>query len=404
MKPLFPAHRAAEEFASVIDGHPSDEAADRYASLAAVVTVMRTHDHPEPRPEFVSDLRSRLMLAAETELVAAPVATPRPAVRPPRRRERHLAAAAAALVLVGGTAGMATAAQGSVPGDPLYPIKLGIEQASVALHASDAGKGADLLDQAGTRLSETRSLVSGNASAAEIESTLQSFTTTADRGADLLFRSYQQDGDDQSIATVRSFTAEQMSALADLAPSAPPQAAGAFQQAANAVADIDQQARVLCVACSAAGALGLPPDLIGPTSAPSLGTLIQHPAQMAEAQARAARALAAAAEAANRTAARLPGVPTGQQASGGQATTTAPDQGTGPTSTVTSGRPVKDLVDGVTQKSGGLTNGLSDAVNGVTDGVTSGVDSALGGGSSTGDLGDTVTGTVGGLLGGLTGP
>lgn len=409
MKPLFPAHRAAEEFASVIDGHPSEEISDRYASLAAVVTLMRTHEHPEPRPEFVSDLRSRLMLAADTELVPAPAAPTRPQVRPPRRRERHLAAAAAALVLVGGTAGMATAAQGSVSGDPLYPVKLGIEQASVALHTSDAGKGADLLGQAATRVSEVQSLVSGDGSVAEIESTLQSFTTTADRGADLLFKSYQEDGDDRSIATVRSFTAEQMGALSALAPVAPPQAADALERAANAVADIDQQARVLCAACAEAGALPVPDDLIGPTSAPSLGTLIQHPAQMAEAQARAARALAAAAEAANRTAAQQPITvpspvgtgPTGQ-------VSTSPEQDGSSTPVVTSSQPVKDLVNGVTQKTGGLTNGLSDAVNGVTDGLTSGVDATLGGGSDTGsgdgDLGDTLTGTVNGLLGGLTGP
>ncbi|HEY3535358.1 MAG TPA: DUF5667 domain-containing protein, partial [Pedococcus sp.] len=264
MKPLLPAHRAAEEFASVIDGHPSDATADRYAPLAAVVTVLRTHEHPEPQPEFVSDLRSRLMLAAETELVPAP-SVPRPTVRPPRRRERHLAAAAAALVLVGGTAGMAAASQGSVPGDPLYPLKLGIEHASVAMHPSDAGKGADLLGQAGTRLDEVRSLLSGDGSTAEVESTLQSFTSTANRGSELLFRSYQRNGDDQSIATVRAFAAEQMTTLADLAPEAPPQAAGAFQRAANTVAAIDQQARVLCVACGGAGALAVPDDLIGPT-------------------------------------------------------------------------------------------------------------------------------------------
>ena len=82
MKPLLPAHRAAEEFASVIDGHPSDETADRYESLAAVVTLMRTHDHPEPRAEFVADLRSRLMLAAETDLVPVPAPAPRRSSRP----------------------------------------------------------------------------------------------------------------------------------------------------------------------------------------------------------------------------------------------------------------------------------------------------------------------------------
>jgi hypothetical protein len=303
---------------------------------------------------------------------------------------------------------MAAASQVSVPGDPLYPLKLGIEQASLAVHTSDAGKGADLLGQAGTRLDEVRSLLADDGSPAEVESTLQGFTTTADRGSALLFRSYQQNGDDQSIATVRSFASQQMAALADLAPSAPRQTADAFQQAADEVAAIDQQARVLCVACTRAGPLAVPDDLVGPTSAASLDTLIRHPARMAQAQARAARALAAAAEAADRTAARQPaGSP--HRTSGGGATTSTPGQDDRSTQLVTSSRPVKDLVDGVTGKGGGLTSGLRDTVKGVTSGVTSGatggVDATLGGGSDTltDQLGDTVDGTVGGLLGGLTG-
>lgn len=405
MKPLFPAHRAAEEFASVIDGHPSDETSDRYASLAAVVTLMRTQEHPEPRPEFAADLRSRLMLAAEAELVPAPVVTPaRPQVRPPRRRERRLAAAAAALVLVGSAAGMATAAQRSVPGDPLYPLKLGMEQASVALHSSDAGKGADLLGQADTRLSEVQALVADGGTPADIGATLQRFQATAGHGADLLFQSYQQDGDDASIATVRSFATDQMATLARLAPTAPAGSASAFQRAADTVAAIDQQARVLCVACSQTSALSVPGDLIGPTSAASLTTLIQHPAQIAGAEARAARALATAAQEAGHAAAQQPSATGSPDSTSG--TQAPPATGTlaGTTTTTTGGQPVKDLVDGVTKKTGGLTNGLTDAVKGTTGNATGGVDATTGAGGATGDLGDTVTGTVGGLLGGLTGP
>jgi len=407
MKPLFPAHRAAEEFASVIDGHPDDETSDRYASLAAVVTLMRTHEHPEPRPEFASDLRSRLLLAAESELVPAPVAAPRPPARELRPHRRPLATAAAALVLIGGTAGVAAAAQGSVPGDPLYPLKLGIEQASVALHTSDSGKGADLLGQASTRLSEAQTLIDDGGSASEIRTTLQSFTSTADRGAGLLFSSYQGSGDDQSITTVRSFTATQMARLATVAPTAPPSTAGAFERAANTLAEIDQQARVLCSACSEAASLSVPHDLIGPSSVASLSTLIQHPAQMAEAQARAARALAAAAEAADRVAAQQPPASTQQPPAGSLPGTGSTEKPGSPISVAAGDQPVRDLVDGVTSKTGGLTNGLSDAVNGVTSKVTDGVGTALdGSGSDEGgnDLGSTVDKTVNGLLGGLTGP
>ncbi|HET8560170.1 MAG TPA: DUF5667 domain-containing protein [Marmoricola sp.] len=404
MKSLLPAHRAAEEFAIAVDGHTDDAIADRYASLVEVVTRLRDHHQPEPRPEFVADLRSRLMTAAETELVATTTPPRVSRVRPPRRRERPLAAAAAALVFVGSTAGMAAAAQESMPGDALYPLKLGIEQASVALHTSDAGKGADLLDQAGTRLSEVRGLLDAGAPASNVNDTLRSFTATAGQGADLLFRAYQEGGDDQDITTVRSFTHTQMAALVRLAPEAPKQSRDSFAEAAATVAAIDQQARVLCAACGGAGApLAVPDALAGPSSTASLSALIEHPVAMAEAQARAARALAQAAEAASQTAVEAGGQLAGQDSgtlSGGAVSSTT-GGGDPTTSLATSGsQPVKDLLDGVTKGTGGLTNALSDSTKTATDGLTSSLDTTLSGGDPTGNLTDTVTGTVDGLLGG----
>ncbi|HEY6934792.1 MAG TPA: DUF5667 domain-containing protein [Marmoricola sp.] len=416
MKPLIPAHRAAEEFARVVDGHPRDGAADRYAPLADVVTLLRSHEQPDPRPEFAADLRERLMLAAETELVPAPA---RPAAPSPRRRarrrERPVAALAAALVFVGGSAGVAAAAQGSVPGDPLYPLKRGIEQASVALHTTDASKGADLLGQAATRLDEVRSLVGQGAPAETVNQTLQQFTDTAGQGADLLFRSYQQGGDDQDITRVRSFAHQQMDALSRLSPAAPRQSADAFRQAAGTLAGIDQQARVLCSACSDAGPLALPGALAGPRSTASLTALIQHPTAMAAADARRARALAQAAEAAGRTATRstpLPGQLPGQQelpsVPGSTTTTSTSSGGTGGGSgstPVTTGdaQPVQDLLNGVTQKTGGLTNALTDTAEKATGGLGGAVDDTLNGGDPTGDLSKTVNGTVDGTVGGLLG-
>lgn len=415
MRPLLPAQRAAEEFAGVVDGHPGDGVADRYVPLAEVVTLLRAHEQPVPRPEFVIDLRERLMLAAETELRPAAAAAPetRQSLRP-RRRERHLAAAAAAIVLVGGTAGVATAAQGSLPGDPLYPLKLGIEQASVALQPSDAGKGTDLLQQAGTRLSEARSLIAERAPAGQVAQSLQSFSSTAGQGADLLFRDYQGNADSQAISKVHSFATAQMAVLRELAPRAPAGTASAFQQAANTVAGLDQQAHALCAACSEGGPVAVPRDLVGPSSAASLDALIRQPAVMAAAQARLARALAAAAEAAGRSAARQPAgsttagsasaVPSSSsQSSGSSSTPQQPAAGTGTSTPVAAGgTAVKDLLDGVTQKTGGPTSGLGDATGGL-DGTLGGVTGTLDGATGGGTLGDTLTGTVDGVLGGLTG-
>ncbi|HET8602373.1 MAG TPA: DUF5667 domain-containing protein [Marmoricola sp.] len=402
MKALFPAHRAAEEFAGVIDGQTRGAAADRHAPLADVVTLLRTHPQPEPRPEFVADLRDRLMRAAETDLVpvATALRTRTPAPPPIRRRERPLAAAAAALVFVGGTAGMAAAAQESVPGDALYPLKLGIEQASVALHPSDAGKGADLLGQADTRLSEVGRLIAEHAPATAISDTVHGFTSSAGQGADMLFRSYQRDGQDQDIATVRAFAHEQMTTLKALAPTAPPQTADAFQEAAATVAAIDQQARVLCAACSPDAPVAVPRALAGPPSSPSLSALIQHPVVMAEVEARRARALAAAAEAAGRAVSAAGSQLPGDTSGGGSLA--APSTGSGGTGIPTSGSSsVADLSAAVTKGTGGLTNALSDTTSKVTDGLRKTVTDATGGGGDpVGDLTGTVGDSVNGLLGG----
>jgi hypothetical protein len=60
-----------------------------------------------------------------------------------------------ALVLgLGGFTGAAYAAQDSLPGDLLYPLKTGLETAQVALTLSESGKALEHLEQAAERLQE----------------------------------------------------------------------------------------------------------------------------------------------------------------------------------------------------------------------------------------------------------
>src|SRR5690349_19721379 len=103
MSTLFPASRAAEEFARVIDGPAGTEAVERYAELAGTLTLLREQPAPVPRPAFVAELRERLLTAADELLVAAPEPAAHVVPLRPRRArvgERHLGAAAAALLLV----------------------------------------------------------------------------------------------------------------------------------------------------------------------------------------------------------------------------------------------------------------------------------------------------------------
>ncbi|WP_310961424.1 DUF5667 domain-containing protein [Nocardioides terrisoli] len=383
MSPQFAARRAAEEFASVIDGPTRSDVADRYADLVGTVMLLREHPQPLPRPEFVTDLRERLMDAAD--LLPAQPTRLRPSAparrRPAGWRQRHLGAAAAALVLVGGTAGMAAAAQSALPGQALYPVKRGIEQVEVQMSGNDAARGRQLLVQAGTRLEEVRSLVAepseAHATPQLVDQTLAAFTASADQGSDLLFRSYQSGGENDDIAAVRDFTAGHMSALRQLAAHAPSQSSPAFRRAGSAVADIDQQARTLCGACSDRAPVSLPRVLDDMVSARSLTALVTVPTARADQAARAgsrARAEARAAqEAASRSAGTGATTHTPSLSSPGATSTAPPAAGASTPQVGTLGaalpkpskHPVTDLVKGLTSGVP-LANGLGDTLNGVT--------------------------------------
>jgi hypothetical protein len=372
MTPLISVRRAAEDFARVVDGSQAD-VANRYADLTACVDLLREQDTPAARPEFVADLRTQLMAAADTLLVPADkvARTSTTVVVRPRRRERRFAVAAAAFVIVGGSAGVAAAAESALPGDPLYPIKRGIESAQVTLNSSDAARGRDLITQASTRLDEIDGLMSDGDATTKITHTLSSFQRSATSGADLLFVAYQRDGDINELAKLRGIFSEQQAQLTKLAGQAPPTAQPNFAAAQALLADLDQQARVLCGNCGP-GSSG---DFADLSSAPVLESLISQPAQAAAADALKSQTQALATKAgeiakntpkpsetvdgSTTRGGVLPGVSVPQ-------VTTQTDTLTGAVKTVTGG--VQGLLDEV-GTSTGLTP-LTDTVNDTVDALT----------------------------------
>jgi hypothetical protein len=280
MNALIPAHRRAERFAAMVDSASTTDAGARDAQFLEIVGALRlaAADVPSPRADYVADLRSRLMAEAETALVP----TDRKLVLPQHapRRQNRLTAAAAALVIVGGTAGVSVAAQSSLPGDALYPIKRGIEQVNETLSFSDAARGEDMLHQADARLSEIDSMLSDGASDNAVADNLRSFTSSAGKGADLLFTTYQSNGDDASVSTVRDFAGTDMRELTVLAQHAPQSLRSDFAEAAQLLADLDQQARVLCAECGARDPLSVPSDLLL-VAGTGLDALLEVPARTA---------------------------------------------------------------------------------------------------------------------------
>ncbi|HEX2894169.1 MAG TPA: DUF5667 domain-containing protein [Marmoricola sp.] len=379
MTSLIAARRAAEEFARVLDGSQTD-VADRYADLTATVDLLRHQDPPSARPEFVADLRAQLMTAADTLLVPTD-SEPAPVVplRPARPHRRRLAAAAAAIVVVGGTAGVAAAAENALPGDPLYPIKRGIESAQVSLNTSDAARGRDLVDQASSRLDEIHGLVGSGDNSSRIADTLASFKRSEANGADLLFVAYQRGGSADDLAALRTTLSSQSKRLDALAGQAPAELRPDFADARAFLGDLDQQARVLCANCGPDNGTG---DFTGLSSSPAMQTLITQSASAAVAEQRRSEAQALAAKAAEIAAKTpmpatpsttqvattgsgsvLPGVPIQVPATPTQDTTLK-----GTVTTVTGG--VQGLLTTVDSTTGGLLTPVTTTVNNTLDAVT----------------------------------
>lgn len=265
MTTLFRASRRAEEFALRVDGAPNVRAADDATTeqLLGLTQLLRVRGAADsaalPHDDFALGLRDRLMAEAATVLTASSAGLALP-VRARGKRERRLVAIASAAVLLGGTAGMATAAQSALPGEALYPIKRGLEKAEVGLSLSQAGRGRDLLDQASGRLGEVQSLLDADSapSALQVPGTLVTFTGQAQQGSELLMSSYEDSRDPETVATVREFAAAALGRIEAMDATASPEAQSGLNAAARALRDIDARANQLCDTCADLPALALP--------------------------------------------------------------------------------------------------------------------------------------------------
>jgi hypothetical protein len=266
----------AEQFAAVVDGVSARGAYDnRYDDLLLLVGALRAVPEPVPRPEFVAALRSRLVAEVAVTPVVAAAEADRLRLRPddPGRvrnpRERRLAIALGGFALIGATATMAVVAQSALPGDTLYPLKRGIENAHAGFSVGDAGKGSTVLASASTRLGEIEKLAQdgrGQDHPAAVSDTLNDFTEQASEASDLLLASYADQGDPGEVAKVHAFTATSMSTLADLDGQLPESAEDEWVHAVTTLMRIDDQAKLACPECA-----GTDLDAVAPTL-PTIGT------------------------------------------------------------------------------------------------------------------------------------
>lgn len=268
MTALFGSRQRADEFAARVDGlveAPADapeassvgsETLGQQDLMLALVTQLRRQTElasaSAPRPEFAASLRDALVAEAATAL---PVQAAAPARRPLRpARPKRLAAAATVAVLVSGSAGMAAAAETSLPGEALYPVKRGMETVDVRLSRTAAGRGHDLLSQASTRLSEVKGLLALDSATAAtyVPPTLATFTWQAEEGAEQLLIAYSETKDASTIAEVRSFAADSAQTLTSIVASTPATASvqAELHAAASSVGQVDEAATEACEQCS----------------------------------------------------------------------------------------------------------------------------------------------------------
>jgi hypothetical protein len=267
MTPVFAARRRAEEFASLVEASSTGDSGDtRYDDLLRVVGTLRDVAPVTPRPEFVADLRERLLTAADTALAPSgtttvPTETERLTL-PPRRptRERRLAAVVGGLALVGATTSMAVAAQDALPGESLYPVKRAMESAQTGLQFAEADKGATLLASASGRLDEVVALSenSSDEDATAIADTLDTFTDQASEASELLLSDYAKNDNQASISELRDFTAQSLDQLTALEPQVPDAARDELVRAAQVLLDIDAAAQQACPICTGLGITEIP--------------------------------------------------------------------------------------------------------------------------------------------------
>jgi hypothetical protein len=388
------AQRRADDFDTLVEqlstGSTPDPTA-RDAQLLELVGALRGVPEPQPRPEFVADLRSRLMAEAETALVPTDVSRLQlPARR--TKRERRIAAVVGGIAIAGATTSVAMAAQSALPGESLYPIKRVIESTHTGLSLGEARKGSTELANAASRLDEATALAQsdGLGNDERIASTLSAFSEQATSGADLLFADYAHTGRQDSIIQLHDFASSSMDQLAALEPQVPYAARDELIAAASTIAQIDAEATQQCPSCGGTVIDSIPATLVAAEQIDDLPALPVQPAQST-----------------GEKPDRGNGKHHGGKQHGGKGTSSnggdpaLPDvEGTPPPGSVQvpgtpavtpTSNPVKDLTDGLT---GVLTGGK---------GTTGGGQPGSGSSASSDPLGDVVDG-VGGILQGVLDP
>ncbi len=278
-------------------------------TVAAVVDEGRFHT-PQIRPAFKEELGRRLQ-EDFLRLFNADVdgngngnggepASRHRATSPWRRR--LLGGGVAVGVLSGGLGGMAWAASGALPGDPLYGVKRSLENMRVSVSGSDLERGDQYLGQAKTRLGEIRHLlgrhdanVDGSDTSHLIADTMDNLSRDVDNAGQLLAPLAEQ-GNTEALASLQDFLATYEPQVHDLEVLLAPESQDKAQRLVTLMQSLDARVTAARAAIERArsaqthpnGALGTGTHRAAaapsatPTGPPSAGTVGQQHAATAQ--------------------------------------------------------------------------------------------------------------------------
>ena len=264
------AQELADLLDSVLSGRPAPAGGAALSSYAGIAARLQTvgagvEQHVAPRAEFRDQLRTRLMAVAAVQAHSAPA---REAVErrqtsrssavswtPTRRAQRGLGVAAGAMASVVAVTGIAVAGSQSLPGDPFYGVKKGVEALELSTAGSAVDKGSKHLEFAQERLDEVRALslgrdaalgpigtepgsvsaasAFGGSTASRVRQALRDMDTETREGSDLLMQAYRQSNSDVPLQILARFASGQSTALRTLLPDLP---AGARDRAEASLA------------------------------------------------------------------------------------------------------------------------------------------------------------------------
>lgn len=143
----------------VLDGMEADQEALR-SLLSFAAELRETLPAPGPEAAFAQNSEARLLNRLRTRIRDQKVARSKQVERRGwlRRLAPALAGVLLAAILTLGMVGVARASAESLPGDPLYPVKRGVEQARLALTFDEQEQAELVRKHARERLTEIESL------------------------------------------------------------------------------------------------------------------------------------------------------------------------------------------------------------------------------------------------------